>query len=617
MVNPHHDFLAGQAALRAGRTAEAQACFERAVRSNPRDAQAWFLLGAACQMQRNFARATEAHAQALALKPDHLDACCNLAVVLQSLGRHDEAIAAYRIALRLRPDFAEVHGNLGNALHAHGDLLAAVAAYREALRLKNNLPEVHNSLGAALKALGERDAAAEAYRAALVLRPEFPAAWTNLALVLLEQNHAEEAVTACERALAVDPRQLTARLTLGRAHEALGHHDAATGAYRELLRLAPDHADAHCNLGIVQQAQGRLGEAIASYERALAIDPRHASALTNLGTAYQAQNRLDEAIACHRRAQEVRPDLAQARFNESVCQLLAGNFAAGWPGYEARWECGQKRFRRELGLPLWRGEDSPAGRTILVHPEQGLGDTLQFARYVPLLAARGAKVILEVQPPLRSLFENFPGAHMVLARGEALPPCDAYCPLLTLPLTLGPDAPIPAEVPYVHAASDRIEHWRDRLGDDSRRRIGLVWSGGPHHLTDHLRSIPLAQFRALVAGCAAQFISLQKELKSADATTLADTLEIVPLGAELSDFADTAALIANLDLVIAVDTSVAHLAGALGRPTWILLPFAPDWRWQLGRSDSPWYPTARLFRQPRPGDWDSVLADVRTALLRM
>jgi hypothetical protein len=339
-------------------------------------------------------------------------------------------------------------------------------------------------------------------------------------------------------------------------------------------------------------------------------------ALTNLGTAFQAKNDLPAALANYRQAIALRPALPQAHFNEAVCLLLAGEMREGWQKYEYRWQCEQRKFKRSFTPPLWLGADSLTGKTLLVYPEQGLGDTLQFVRYVPLLAARGATVLLEVQPRLHTLMNSLPGAKAVYARGEVLPDFDVHCPLLSLPLAFSTTLnDIPASVPYLQAPADKVAHWRERLGSSHAPRIGVVWSGGPYHKTDHLRSIPLEQFKA-VLDPNIRFFSLQKEVKEPDAVILAATPEITPLGEQIADFADTAAIIANLDLVISVDTAVAHLAGALGKPTWILLPFAPDWRWLLGRDDSPWYPSARLFRQTTPGDWDSVLQRVRLELAR-
>lgn len=615
MATAQHELQQGQSLQQAGKRTEARQRYERALQLEPANPHAHFFLGTLELAERQPARAALHFQKALTFQPDHLEAACHLALAHQAAGHLDAAIAAYRRALALRPDFPEVLCNLGNVLHQKRDFPAAIAAYRDALRLKPDFPEVHNSLGVALRSLGQLDSAVASYRAALALKPDYLAARSNLALALRAQEKWDEAHAVCRQVLATAPDHVPTLLTLGGILEAQRQPEEAAAVYRQILAREPQHAGALANLGGILQAQGRLDEAIALYRRALAADPHHVETLTNLGTALQARNDLPGAIASYERALAAQPDLAQARFNLGICQLTAGDFRAGWRNYEARWQCEMARSRRAFAQPLWLGETPLAGKTILVYPEQGLGDTLQFIRYIPQLAALGAKVVLEVQPPLRALVGGFPGTRAVVARGDALPPFDAHCPLLSLPLALSAagDA-IPADVPYLRVPAEKLAAWQPRFAGTRRPRIGLVWSGGPHHKSDHLRSIPLEVFKSILAGSTAQFFCLQKDVKDADAPVLAATPEIIPLAGELRDFADTAAIIAQLDLVISVDTSVAHLAGALGKPVWILLPFAPDWRWQLARTDSPWYPTAKLFRQPAPGDWPAVLAHIRAAL---
>jgi hypothetical protein len=338
----------------------------------------------------------------------------------------------------------------------------------------------------------------------------------------------------------------------------------------------------------------------------------------NRGNTLLALTRVPEAIASYDAALAIEPDCVDARWNRSVAELGLGEWRRGWQDYEHRWS--KKEFakhRRAFSAPLWLGDQPLQGRTVLLHAEQGLGDTIQFVRYVPMVARMGAEVLLEVQPALKSLLASIEGATLTIARGHPLPRFDLHCPLLSLPLALGTElATIPAQVPYVHPCPERVARWHRRLGVAQRPRIGVVWAGSGGHANDHHRSLSLQQFSTLFGASGVAFVSLQKGVDHAGRGILADA-GVVDIGEELADFVDTAAVICLLDMVISVDTSVAHLAGAMGRPVWILLPFAPDFRWMLEREDSPWYPTARLWRQPQLGDWAVVMARARRELRAM
>jgi len=309
--------------------------------------------------------------------------------------------------------------------------------------------------------------------------------------------------------------------------------------------------------------------------------------------------------------------LAEAHFAESHYRLLTGDLAIGWEKAEWRWQVEPLKSsnKRDIAQPQWTGSQEIAGKTVLLHSADGFGDAIQFARYAPLVAARGARVILEVLWPQRELMRSLAGVTQVLARGEPLPDHDLQCTLLSLPLAFGTRLEtIPAETPYLRAAASGTEAWSARLGPRTRPRIGIAWSGNPVHHNDRNRSIGLRPLLSVLADVDATFVSLHREVRAADAAVLQERSDIVHFGEELKDYADTAALIANLDLVVSVDTSVAHLAGALAKPVWVLLPFMPDWRWLLDREDNPWYPTARLFRQDATRSWDSVIPRVRAAL---
>ena len=428
-----------------------------------------------------------------------------------------------------------------------------------------------------------------------------------------------QAEQACAEALQADPERPEALNLLGVIANMRGDSARAIDLVGRALRGEPANANFLSNMGMACHAGGRTADALAAYDRALALQPGHPQATRNranlLGDGavkLQAEGRFDEAMAGYARALAADPGSAQVQYNEGLCRLTLGDFERGWRQYEARWQVHDFREQRRGFLQaLWLGDKDVRGKTVLLHAEQGLGDTLQFARYVPMVAAKGARVVLEVQPPLRSLLSGVEGAERVLGRGEKLPPFDLHCPLMSLPLAFGGE--IPATVPYLRPPAAAVRKWTAILGEKTAPRVGIVWSGQLGHKNDHNRSISVERLLPL-RDAGVQLVSLQKEVRAADEPALRAAGEVLHFGAQLADFSDTAALVSLLDLVISVDTSVAHLAGALGKRSWVLLPFVPDWRWLLGREDSPWYPQARLFRQPKAGDWEGALASLGGAL---
>ena len=425
----------------------------------------------------------------------------------------------------------------------------------------------------------------------------------------------EGAKSACRDILRADPRYFFALHLLAtiaareeRWEECLRH---ATDA----LALDPRHVEVLCNRGAALRMLGRPEEALAEYDRALALSPGKAEILNNRGVALAALNRHAEAIACYDAALAAAPDYARAGFNRGVSRMLTGDFAGGWADHEYRWRGGDRPIEPPASRkPPWNGREDIRGKTVLLGAEQGLGDLLMFSRYARLLRERGARVVLEAHPPLAALLQGMDGVDQVIALGEALPPHDYRVPIMSLPLAFGTRVEtIPRDVPYVSAAPGHVARWRAKLGSPRRPLVGLAWSGSATLRNDRSRSIPLARLDALREANAA-FVALQKDIRDADRPHLAGARPILHFESELADFRDTAALASLMDVVVSVDTSLAHLAGAMAKPTWILLPFSPDWRWLLGRDDSPWYPTARLFRQPRPGDWETPIRAVAEAL---
>ena len=384
-------------------------------------------------------------------------------------------------------------------------------------------------------------------------------------------------------------------------------YEEALAAHQAVLAQAPDDIGTLNECGGINARLGRPQAALAFYERALDHAPKSATLLINKGTALCALTRYHEALASFCAAIVIEPDRAEAHYNAGLVRLRLGDFENGWRDYEWRWrKADWADKRRNFTAPLWLGAEPIEGKTILLHAEQGLGDTIQFVRYVPLMARRGATVIVECQTELKNLLCDIPGAARLIARGEVLPAFDLHCPLLSLPLAFAGLSSLSASVPYLRPQAERTAKWRDRLPANGRLRVGVCWAGSGAHLNDRNRSIPLERLAALLSVSGIDFINLQKEVSDAEAAILREH-GVHQLGQEFADFADTAAVISMLDLVISVDTSVAHLAGAMAKATAVLLPFSPDFRWMLDRTDTPWYPTMRLFRQTSIGDWRGPL----------
>ena len=526
----------------------------------------------------------------LSAAPGHPDALHFLGLLAHQSGHHADAVELIGQALRAMPLHAPCHLHLGLALQSQGELDKALASYRRAIEIDPGLAEAHNNQGYVHLELGSPDQALPCLERALRLRPDFPEALNNLGMAL----------------------------------EALGQPEQALHPLDHALALRPGYAEAHLNRGNALQALGRYDDALGAYDRVLELRPDHVDARNNRGQALEALGRVDDAIAGYRQAQALRPDFAPARWNEALALLRQGNFPDGWRLYEWRWQAvGRRALVRDFAEPRWWGDTPVDGRSILLHYEQGLGDTLQMLRYAPLLAARGARVLVEVPPSMATLAATLPGrppgSITVVVEGEPLPPFDLQCPLMSLPLAFGTTLDtVPADVPYLQAPEPERVAWLSKLGRPKGQRIGLAWAGSAGQTaTMRQRSLPLPLLldRLLPAlPGTTEFHSLQKDYGKGDAELLAADGRIRDHAAGLKDFAATAGLIAQLDLVITVDTAVAHLAGAMGKRVWVLLPCAADYRWLLGRPDSPWYPTMQLFRQARFGDWPAVLAAVAAAV---
>ena len=552
---------------------------------------------------------------AAAAQPQTVEAAFARAVQLQREGRTTAAEDLYRTVLADDPDHAGALHELGTLRLQAGEFTEAAEFFSRLIGCDPNSSSAHNNLGIALERLDRPAHAARHFETALTLEPKRPEANYNLGHALQTLDRRGEARACYERAIALRPDYVEAHNSLG-VLLAPDRPDEALASFERAVAIRPGFADAHNNAGNVLHDLGRHNDALASYRRALAAKPDHAAAHNNVGMALRELNRHEEAVASFEMAQTIKPDYVEAHVNESLVRLALGDYATGWKKYAWRRLTANFSYgRKNPPRPLWLGQWDIAGKTILLHGEQGLGDTIHFCRYVPLVAEQGARIVLAVQRPLAALISTLAGVSVLRAQGEPIPPFDGYCPLPSLPLAFKTTLESsPAHMPYLSAPPDRIERWRPIIGVIGRPRIGLMWAGAGGTPHNRRRSIALRLLAPLLDLPNFHFVALQKEIPDDDVAHLHASGMASFLGERQADLADAAAMIAMLDLVITVDTSIAHVAGAMGKPVWVLLPFSADWRWLRGRSDTPWYPSARLFRQPTPGDWQSVVMQVERAL---
>lgn len=549
--------------------------------ADPRFVQALRQLEQAVQCQRTgqAAEAEALFARLVKKNPEYFDALNLYGVFKYQQGQPEQALKLLTRATALKPRSVGGLNNLGVVLNALRRSQDSLAAFERALAVDANNPQTLINRGNALAALGRLDEALASFDRANALQPNHPDIILNRGNTLVRLGRFEEALAGYAPALAANP--MSAQL-----------HNARGAALQRLLRAE---------------------EALASFDRALAIDPGFLEALKNRGVALHSLARMEDALANHKRVLALTPNDHEVRYDIAVTLLMLGRYAEGWREYESRWQSADHAHRkRSFPQPLWLGDRPVAGKTVLLHAEQGFGDGIKFVRYAPLVARMGARVIVEAPEPLRALFQTLDGVAQVVARGQPLPPFDLNCPLLSLPLAFRTTLDtVPANVPYLRAPSALIAKWQARLPQSPPRRVGVVWSARPY--PPH-RAMPLAALAPLRSLTNLVFVSLQPELPEEELRLLTTFPNFLHFGAEIGDFADTAAIIASLDLVICVDTAVAHLAGALGKPFWVMLPFNVDFRWLLDRADSPWYPTARLYRQARAGVWADVIDRVGHAL---
>ena len=605
----------GVGLLQQGRLDLARDIFDGILAGDPNQFEAICFLGLVRHQQGDAAGAVDLLDRALGLRPTVAAVWSNRGNALQSLGRLDEALDSYDRAIALRPDNATAWFNRGVVVGGLKRPDEALQSYDRAIALRPDDAEAFYNRGLVCQDLKRFDEALRCYDRALAIRPEFAPCFSSRAVVLTQLNRPAEALQSYDRAIALEPDFAEALYNRGLLCQELNRRDQALESYDRAIALQPDHADAFYNRAKLLTDLGRLEEALASYDAAIALRPDDADALSNRGMVLKDLKRLDEAVESFDAAIAVRPGYPGAHLNRGATQLLAGNMASGWPDLEYRKLTDDPSGHRPFPQPLWLGETPLANRTLLVHYELYLGDTIQFCRYLKWL--EGATVLFAPHKPLRRLMQGLgPGVRIVDLDDPSLR-FDCHCPLLSLPLALGTtEATIPADVPYLFAEPDRVRLWADKLGRHGFR-IGINWDtrSTPSALG---RAFPLTTFLPLSRIPGVRLISLHKGEGAAQLDGLPDGMTVETLGPDLDAdgaFLDTAAVMAACDLVISADTATAHLAGALGVPAWVALKYVPHWTWMLDRPDSPWYPTLRLFRQQTDGDWPGVFRDIEAALI--
>jgi len=592
--------------------------FDQAIAIKPSYAEAHSNHGNANNELGQFDAAIQSFNRAIAIKPNFAEAYSNRGNALAKLIKFDAAVESYDRAITLRADYAEAHYNRANVLNRLKQFEAAIASYDRAIAIKPKYAEAYSNRGNALVGLKRNVAAVKSYDQAIAIKPNFAEAYTNRGNALSDIKQFDAAIESYDQATAIKPDYAEALCNRGNVLKELKRFDAAVESYDRAIAITPGFAEAHYNRGIALRELKQFDAAIESYDRAIVVAPDFAEAYSNRGNAQREFMQLDDAIESYGRAIAIKPDFAEAYWNKSLVLLLKGDFVNGWDLHEWRWKL--KDFPsqiRNFTQPLWLGREQIVGKTILLHAEQGLGDTIQFCRYVKLVADLGARVILEVPRSLIGLLDGLAGISTLVVKETSLPPFDYHCPLLSLPLAFKTTAEtIPSSRTYLSADTNKIKYWESKLSNKTKLRIGLAWSGRITHTNDSNRSICLETLIDAI-GHDYDYVSLQKELRNSDSEIIEINENIRHFGDDIEDFTDTAALCALMDVVISVDTSVAHLSGALGKQTWVLLPFHPDWRWLLDRDDSPWYPSVKLYRQPSIGDWDTALANVKADLGRI
>jgi tetratricopeptide (TPR) repeat protein len=613
---PLYHYNLGNVYLDKGLNDQAIYCYRRAIELDCNCAEAYFKLGVLENAAGSQSTAVDYYIRAAQLAPEMAEAWHNLGLIKKSQQDLDAAIFYFQKAIASDPDFALAYFSLGNVLRKQNKLNRATTCFRRALELEPGFCPAQTVLGEIHQESGNIDVAMQYYLKALKLKPDSVRLLNKIGSIYQSQKKVPQALDYLERAARLKPDYPDALFNLACVYEMGGDLKKAVEKYGKVLEIHPQSAETLYNMASLKARLGMLDDAISYVKQAIRIQPDHKESHSNLGNYLRAKGQIDKAIEQYRKAIDIDPYVPSVHLNLSITLLLSGRFEEGWPEYEWRMQVdGYRQDYKYFGSPLWDGGDF-SGKRLLVHEDQGLGDTLQFVRYLPLVKKKGGTVIFEARPALAGLLKNIPGLDELIERppeGRSDINFDYYIPLMSVAGRMKTQLEtIPSDVPYLFADSKKSKDWRKKMRGPGYR-IGIVWAGNKAHVNDANRSCSLDQFDWLAHIPQTSIFSLQKDLAAKELKQL-QMLGIPNLGMQFCDFSDTAAAIENLDLVIVVDTAVAHLAAAMGKPTWILLPFDPDWRWLTVRSDSPWYPAVRLFRQRQPGDWDGVMAAVCNAL---
>ena len=531
------------------------------------------------------------------------------AIQHHQVGQLEQAKRKYQEILDTNPQHADSSHLLGLVEYQYGNYVKAIEHIQQAVLISPEQPVFLNNLGNVLKEMGELDRSVQAYQQALEVAPEDAEIHNNLGVTLKEMGELDRSVQAYQQALEINPQYAEAHNNLGNVLKEMDRLDESLHAYQQALKINPQFVEGYYNIGVFFQEQRKVKESAQAYQKAIQIQPDYVEAHINLGVVLREQVRLKESIQAHQKAIQIQPDYEEAHINLAITFLLQGQLTAGWKEFEWR-----RSRKRDFKRPLWDGTPLN-GKSILIYAEQGFGDTIQFVRYIDLLPDANTIIIVVCQPELKTLFKSINRIDTLVTKGEDIPDSDVHVPLLSLPYMFNTTLDtIPARIPYLYLnpEADSVFH----LGDSHDLKIGIVWAGRPTHANDNNRSIDLKWFKCLLDIRNCEFFSLQVGEHREDIKQHGYHHTIKDLGKQFTDFHHTASAILQLDLVISVDTAVAHLAGALGKPVWTLLPFVPDWRWMLDRSDSPWYPSMTLFRQKETGDWSPVFEQLRLALTR-
>lgn len=602
----------GNALLSVGKEELAKESYLRAIKLDPRFADAYYNVGNLHRQQKDYAAAVDSYKRAIELSPLQADVHNSLGAVFADMGQTEDARQAFLRALELDPSYAEAYFNLGSELAKEGEHARAIEYLNQATALRPNYGKAYHNLGASHQALDDFVAAATAYRSAIACQLPDADTYSKLGTAFVNMGQPEEAVEAFMRAVELDSSCAEGYFNLGSALTQKGEPARALAYLNTAIDIQPNYAKTYQNLGVALQALGDLPGAATAYRGALACQPGNADVRCNLASVLVLQGE-DEGISLFDKLIEEQPDSGHIHWNFSVALLLNGDYTRGWREYE--WRCQWDKFpspKREFEQARWQGEPLE-GASILLHYEQGFGDTLQFVRYMPLVAQRGGRVILEVQPGLEVLLKDVPGVAACVRHGDPLPEFSCYCPLMSLPLMFGTTMEnIPPIIPDLYRGGRGDLSVGPEEGNSLR--VGLVWAGNPKHSNDQLRSMSLRHFLPLTEVDSVSLVSLQKGPAAAQINEGHLPFSLPDALARARDFSETAAVIADLDLVITVDTAVAHLAGAMGKPVWILIAKVPDWRWGRHAETTPWYPTARLFRQTAAGGWEELMKKVAAEL---